>query len=537
MDSAHLIHFPDRQIDRYVLCDLIGVGGMGTVHFGRLLGAAGFARTVAIKRMHPNLLSDATAVAMFHDEARITGHLRHPNISSVIDVLEDHGELYVVLEYVHGETLSRLMAAMNGAHIPVNIALGIICQVLYGLHAAHETTDNNGKLLHLIHRDVSPQNIMVGEDGLVRLIDFGIAKSLGRLQTTHTGQIKGKFTYMAPEQFTQGVVDRRADIYASAVVLWEMLTSRRLFETDNPGATIHAVITQPILPPSMFRAEVAPAINEICMRALDKLPTNRFANALLMATTLESHFHVANMREIGDWVRCTAASNLMQRARVLAEIEHRYVSDSVAQASTTMSSGHRTSSPDTITSELAAPDGTATEWDPVNPAFGAVDFGAELDVSESVASGNVQAGNSSRPDRSVAHGIVSRGVIVIGGALALVTVVIVAITIISYRNAAIDRLPVTPSISNLQSSLPITLSVSIAPTSFENSIPTPSPSILTLAPNTSMSTPSPSVSTLASSLSSTRRRPPILKRKANCNPPYTVDATGIRTLKPECIPR
>src|SRR5262245_60206940 len=174
-----------RIIGRYALHDAIASGGMATVHLGKLLGAVGFARTVAIKRLHAQFAKDPDFVAMFLDEARIAGRIRHPNVVPILDFVQDDGELLLVMEYVHGESLARLARSWRtstGQGVPVPIALSIMSAALYGLHAAHEATDERGAPLDIVHRDVSPQNILVSHDGVARVVDFGVAKAAGRMQ-------------------------------------------------------------------------------------------------------------------------------------------------------------------------------------------------------------------------------------------------------------------------------------------------------------------------------------------------------------------
>src|SRR5688572_18113877 len=180
--------------------DEIAAGGMATVHLGRLLGSAGFARTVAIKRLHPALAKDEDFVTMLLDEARLASRIRHPHVVPTLDVIAENDEVLLVMEYVQGESLSRLMRAVRPAPVPLPIAIAVGIQMLHGLHAAHEAKTEQGQNLHLVHRDVSPQNVLVGIDGIARVLDFGVAKAAHRAQTTREGQIKGKLSYMAPEQ-------------------------------------------------------------------------------------------------------------------------------------------------------------------------------------------------------------------------------------------------------------------------------------------------------------------------------------------------
>ena len=205
-----------RTIGRYRIFDEIASGGMGTVHYGRMSGAAGFARTVAIKRLHPQFSKSPEFVEGLIDEARVAARIRHPNVVATLDVLAEEGEMLLVMEYVEGVTLSHLMRELgrDDVKIPVPVAVGIMTGALYGLHAAHEAVGEDGVPLEVVHRDVSPQNIIVGVDGVARVVDFGVAKAVGRLQTTTDGRIKGKIAYMPPEQLRGRPVDRRADVYA-----------------------------------------------------------------------------------------------------------------------------------------------------------------------------------------------------------------------------------------------------------------------------------------------------------------------------------
>src|SRR5580700_11191148 len=231
MTSAEL------TVGRYALHHEIASGGMATVHIGRLLGPVGFARTVAIKRLHPHLARNPEFVAMFLDEARLAARIRHPNVVSTLDVVATEGELFVVMEYVPGDSLARLLFAAKerSERVPLSVAASIMVDMLHGLHAAHEASDERGQPLNLVHRDVSPHNVLVGTDGAAHLIDFGVAKATGRAQVTREGQLKGKLAYMAPEQLGGSPVDRRADVFGASVVLWEMLTGQRLFDGADEG--------------------------------------------------------------------------------------------------------------------------------------------------------------------------------------------------------------------------------------------------------------------------------------------------------------
>jgi serine/threonine-protein kinase len=315
---------PDETtiVGRYAIFGEIAAGGMATVHYGRLLGPIGFSRTVAVKRLHAQFAKDPDFVAMFLDEARLAARIQHPNVVPTLDVVATDSELFLVMEYVQGETLARLLRSLrdHGERTPPPIAAGIVAQALHGLHAAHEAKDEKGQPLGIVHRDVSPQNVLVGVDGVVRVLDFGVAKAAVRLQTTSQGQLKGKLAYMAPEQIG-GHVDRLTDVYAAGVVLWEALTSQRLYEADNEAQLMHKVLRGTPEPPSKYVPGLAPAFDEIVLRALSLDRKKRFPTAREMALALERGPGIAMTSEVGEWVERTARERLTEHAERIAEIE------------------------------------------------------------------------------------------------------------------------------------------------------------------------------------------------------------------------
>lgn len=296
---------------------------MATVYIGRMSGAAGFSRTVAIKRLHPHLAADSTFLAMFVDEARLAARIRHPNVIDTLDVVAEGGELFIVMDFVLGETLAKLvrLAAARSIQLPPPVVSTIIIGALEGLHAAHEAVNERGEPLGIVHRDVSPQNILVARDGVPRVLDFGVAKARGRIQETEGSELKGKLAYMAPEQLTRQSVDRRCDLFAMGVVLWEALTSRRLFAGEDAASTLYAIINEPVAPPSSIVPSLPPALDQVVLRALDRDPSRRYATAQEMALALEAACPPAPQRQAGRWVEDLAEEQLRRRAEVVATAE------------------------------------------------------------------------------------------------------------------------------------------------------------------------------------------------------------------------
>ena len=250
---------PPLQIGRYELHGEIASGGMASVHYGRLIGTGGFQKTVAIKRLHRTMARDESFKKMILEEGSLAARVRHPNVVPPLDVLAEGGELLLVMEYVHGESLSRLLRAAwkSAEQVPLPVGAAILSNVLHGLHAAHEARDEAGKPLDIVHRDISPQNIIVGADGIARVIDFGIAKAVTSEEMTTQGTIKGKVPYLSPEQLEGEQATRRTDIYAAAVVFWEVLANRRLFNGADDGEILRQIMTMDVPPPSTFNPLVA----------------------------------------------------------------------------------------------------------------------------------------------------------------------------------------------------------------------------------------------------------------------------------------
>jgi serine/threonine-protein kinase len=320
---------------RYTLHGEIAAGGMATVHIGRQRGTAGFSKMVAIKRLHAQYAKDPDFVSMFLDEARLAARVHHPNVVSTLDVIATDGEVFLVMEYIRGESLSRLLRSLvpRGERMSIKVAAAIMVGVLHGLHAAHEATNEKGEKLDIVHRDVSPQNILVGTDGTARVLDFGIAKAETRSYQTRDGDLKGKLAYMAPEQLTgESIIDRRTDIFAASIVLWEVLTGQRLFDSDYQSAVLARIKSQNVDPPSKFNPDLPKGIDELVLKGLARDPTQRFATAREMAIQLEMVMPLATPSKVGEWVEEKAAENLAARSARIAEIERGLAPDVVQES-------------------------------------------------------------------------------------------------------------------------------------------------------------------------------------------------------------
>ena len=313
------------QIGGYALWGEIASGGMASVHYGRLIGPSGFSRAVAVKRLHRRHAEDNEFVSMFLDEARVAARIRHPNVVATLDVVSSNGELLIVMEYVAGETLARLIGAAvgRGHPMPFPVAASIVEQLLRGLQAAHEARGEDGQALNLVHRDISPQNILVGIDGVARVLDFGVAKAATQVQTTERGRIKGKLGYMAPEQLKGESCDRRADIFAAGIVLWESLTGRRLFRGSDIAEVVHKVTETDVPPPSAVTPSVPVEVEAVVMRALQRDPAERYASAREFADALEAAIESATVSEVADWVSSAGRERLRARAALIASLEAR----------------------------------------------------------------------------------------------------------------------------------------------------------------------------------------------------------------------
>ena len=502
---------PVRVVGRYALYGEIASGGMATVHIGRLLGPVGFARTIAIKRLHPQYAKDPEFVSMFLDEARVAARIAHPNVCATLDVVATQGELFLVMEYLQGETLSRMIRAVRhrGEIIDPRIAVSVMAQTLHGLHAAHEAKSERGEALTIVHRDISPQNVLVGRDGVTKVLDFGVAKAAGRFHTTREGNVKGKLPYMSPEQLRGQAVDRQTDIYAAAVCLWEALTSKKLFKGDNEGSVLEQVLFGPIDPPSRWVPSVPPQLDALVMRGLERDKTKRFATAREFALALERAVPPALASDVGDWVENVAGEVLNERAERIAEIES--VTDSVPAMGLTE-----------VMNGLDA----ASSAVPAGPSSGMV-VGSSSGVSSQVSSISVAAGEHpmfQQPRRRIP---LWAGIAASAAALLVVIIVIASATHSS------------SSASTAASSDTAKTSLGSTATQAATSEPVATATIAASAPATASA-----LATATATQKATSSRPPPVVHVTtttnaggsdDCKVPYTIGPNGEKIWKRHCF--
>lgn len=277
-----------HKIGRYEIVGHLATGGMAEVLLARLVGPSGFERPVVVKRILPHLARTREFVDMFVDEARIVAGIRHPNVVAVHELGREGEELFLVLEYLEGESASGLMRRLTARNekLDYRLAAHVVAEACAGLHAAHELVDSEGRKQELVHRDMTPQNLFITYGGAVKVLDFGVAKATDRMSKTEAGQIKGKFEYMSPEQCLGKPLDRRSDIFALGVVLYEMSTGTRLFKRATQLVTMKAICDEAIRAPSMVRPDFPMALEQVVMTALKRAPSERWATAAQMRRAL-----------------------------------------------------------------------------------------------------------------------------------------------------------------------------------------------------------------------------------------------------------
>jgi len=299
------------RLGRYEVVKRLASGGMADVLLGRTVGIEGFERHVVIKRIHAKQARDTRYVTMFLDEARLAASLHHANIVQVNDIGQEDGEYFFAMEYVLGEDVRKILgrAAESHKRIPLEHTLSIITGAAAGLHHAHEQIRVDGTSLGIVHRDVSPANILVGLDGGVKLVDFGIAKAAHQSAETQDGVLKGKIAYMSPEQCNNEDVDRRSDVFSLGIVLYELLTVRPLFQRENDFLAMSAIVHEDVAPPSTLDPQIPPELDAIVVKALARDPAKRFQTADEMRRVLEKFAETAGIRTsttaLADYMKAT----------------------------------------------------------------------------------------------------------------------------------------------------------------------------------------------------------------------------------------
>lgn len=520
---------PPREVGRYALGPELGAGGMAVVHLGRLRGPVGFARTVAIKRLYPTYAKDQSFVAMFVDEARMAARVHHPNVVATLDVVVEDGELSLVMEHIHGLTLAELLrlARASKQRLPPNLAAGIVAGALDGLHAAHEAKNEQGEPLNLVHRDVSPENILVGADGVARVLDFGFARAAGRMQVSTEGVLKGKVAYMAPEQLGSDKTSRQSDVYAAGVVLWEALSGKRLFQAETVGGIVGQMLLGEVDPPSQYNAAIPPDLDAVVLRALSPVPEARFASANAMVLAIEQALPIGTPREISAWMRLVAGEELDSRAALVAEVErgtatqtpaHEDLASQPADAKTDAKSVPKAAVNDVVVSDTIDPTAALSNTTPVqDPRPRRPWLAAAVVVSLLAGVAGLAAGGGSEPSPATTPEMASApSATDLGGEAPT----------LDQSAAETPRVHVTPS-ALPSADLPIAPSEASAKVASLPASAPPPPSTNPAAATTVR--PQPQATTTQARAASPA--PP----KSNCTPPYFIDADGIRVPKPECL--
>jgi serine/threonine-protein kinase len=316
-----------RLLGRYELIGELARGGMGTVYLARNAGEGRFQRLFAIKVLHPHLAAETAFIDMLNDEAHIAARLHHPNVVPILDLGMEGDLHYVVMEYIEGPAFSTLLKRSPEKR-PADLVVAIVIDALEGLHAAHTLKDDQGQDIRLVHRDVSPPNILVGTDGIGRITDFGIAKAEARISSTRPGMRKGKLQFMSPEQIQDAeAVDHRTDVWAAGAVLWNALTGKNLFRGENDAATMHNILEKAVTQPSTEGLQPPSCFDAIILRALSRDPANRYSTALEMADALRltaaGNGLAGTKHQIARWVTETFGEELDRRRQAIREMSQR----------------------------------------------------------------------------------------------------------------------------------------------------------------------------------------------------------------------
>ena len=517
-----------RRVGRYLICGELASGGMATVHLGRLLGPAGFSKIVAIKRLHAQFATDPEFLSMFIDEARLASVISHPNVVSSLDVVVEDNELLLVMEYVQGESLAQLIRLARKRHAapPLGIVQRILCDALDGLHAAH-TASVGGQPLNIVHRDVSPQNIMVGANGVARVLDFGIAKAESQSHSTRPGLVKGKFSYLSPEQVRGLPLDARTDVFSAGVVLWESLTGQRLFALQGAAKTVERVLSAPIPAPSSKNPLVSADLDRVVSKALQRESRLRYRSAAEFAEALRAVGGEATRAELSAWVSSTAAEGLARRLEALQELEMMDVSEAHVSPSSR----------------------PAPNWDDETVLELPQAESPSADLLWESRSASITSGGTTRsltPDVKAPQ----KRRYVAGVALALVISSLLAVGFVSARRymAAVAassarpapfvperKLPAEPTAAPMSAAVEPPLTLPSASTRAATAVSIPVVQLDELPAAASVS----GLKSAASgphpvSVKATRnQRAPV--PSVDCDPPYRIDAAGVRRVRLECL--
>ncbi|MES1177399.1 MAG: serine/threonine-protein kinase [Myxococcales bacterium] len=491
-------------------------GGMASVHLGRLLGPVGFSKIVAIKRLHEQFATDPEFLSMFIDEARLASAISHPNVVSSLDVVVEHDELLLVMEYVQGETLAQLskLARKQSAPASFGIIQRIVCDALDGLHAAH-TASVGGRPLNIVHRDVSPQNIMVGVNGVARVLDFGIAKAQSQSQITRPGRVMGKTSYLSPEQLRGQLLDARTDVFSAGVVLWESLTQTRLFYAEDMQKTMERLLTAVIPTPSSKNPAVSSALDRVVMKALQRDVSQRYESAAAFADALRQVPGEATRAEVGAWVQSTASEVLAQRLEALEELEAMDIASVIAISEPPRSAPAASGDPLTPAERGSRPRQS-------RPSRPSARSHTEATVASFTSGGTTRSLSPKTRTPQRRHVVWGLGIALLAGTVA----VIVSLT--SGHPAS------APAVSNQAPAL-VT-----APPSAQDSEPVLAPTLPVAELATASAAPEPPPAPPLSSATPSKHRAaskPARPAAAapNCNPPYRIDASGVRRVRFECL--
>lgn len=313
----------EGRVGPYELLLPIGSGGMATVYLARHLGLERDRPFFALKLTHPHVRAEQeNRTRQIVDEARIAARIRHPNVTTVIDVDDDPCGVFLVMEYVEGDSLAGLMraAAQKNERIPLAVGLAVVCDALEGLHAAHDVTTDDGELVGLVHRDFTPHNIIVGLDGISRLTDFGIAKLKDGAAATESGVVKGKFGYLAPEQLRGRELDRRADVWAAGVIVWELCTGERLYGDVDQAASMLRLVTEKPRRVRSVVPDLPEALDTAIAGALELDPARRWKTAHAFAEQLRAAFEVADRATVAELVKKVAGPRLAERTLAVEKV-------------------------------------------------------------------------------------------------------------------------------------------------------------------------------------------------------------------------